>query len=191
MHPSSIGGAKVLNLYVVRGGGLIILSPPRRGSITITIPQRGRWTDTRSPFSLALLFFSISRRVEHNPTYLGWEKGCRPLQQTSTYIYTCEVKRVEKIAAARFSSEIAGTKKSCLTDHHPFQSSSFSSFLHPFRAFERWPSFSNGYMQMEEERRERGRLIKGEVNDGVCPVPFLHAPSTLTRVNAESFRVDF
>lgn len=87
MHPSSIGGAKVLNLYVVRGGGLIILSPPRRGSITITIPQRGRWTDTRSPFSLALLFFSISRRVEHNPTYLGWEKGCRPLQQTSTYIY--------------------------------------------------------------------------------------------------------
>lgn len=98
---------------------------------------------------------------------------------------------MEKIAAARFSSEIAGTKKSCLTDHHPFQSSSFSSSLHPFRAFERWPSFSNGYMQMEEERRERGRLIKGEVNDGVCPVPFLHAPSTLTRVNAESFRVDF
>ena len=67
--------------------GLIILSPPRRGSITITIPQRGRWTDTRSPFSLALLFFSISRRVEHNPTYFDWEKGCQPLQQTSTYIH--------------------------------------------------------------------------------------------------------
>lgn len=49
----------------------------------------------------------------------------------------------------------------------------------------------NKRRKVKGEERERGRLIKGKLNDGVCPAQShfyapLFPPSTLTRVNVES-----
>ncbi len=61
---------------------------------------------------LALLFFSISRRVEHSPTPASAGKRVADLGNKLPVrgqgsVCACEVKSPEKIAAPRFSSEIA------------------------------------------------------------------------------------